>query len=100
MRSSEATKENMFSIIRQWQQAGLNQKQYCQQHNIQYHVFHYWYKQFRDEQQETATTHKRFIQLNTPTIAGDAFAELVLANGNRLIFHQPVSSDYLKTFLR
>ncbi len=42
--------EQMFSIIRDWQQSGLSQKAYCEEHNIRYHVFHYWYKCFRVSQ--------------------------------------------------
>ena len=36
-------RERMFELIEQWQQSGLSQKAFCEQHSIRYYVFHYWY---------------------------------------------------------
>lgn len=93
--------EQMFSMIRNWQQSGLTQKAFCEQHKIGYHVFHYWYKCFRDLQ--APPKDEGFIPLkiqpsNSVNIPG-AHVELVLADGKRLLFHQPVASDYLKALI-
>ena len=50
MRRDLQVREQMFSMIRNWQQSGVSQKAYCEQNKIGYHVFHYWYKCFRDLQ--------------------------------------------------
>ncbi len=50
MHRDETVREQMFSLITSWQQSGLSQKAYCEHHGIGYHVFHYWYKCFRDFQ--------------------------------------------------
>ncbi|MDQ6814061.1 MAG: hypothetical protein M3040_10000 [Bacteroidota bacterium] len=50
MQKNVHVREQMFNIISKWQGSGLSQKAYCEQHNIHYHVFHYWYKCFRDLQ--------------------------------------------------
>ena len=98
MQKDEATREQMFKIVEAWQQSGLSQKFFCEQNGIRYHVFHYWYKCFRDLQ--CPAKNEGFIPIkiqrsNTANTAS-SHVELVLADGKRLLFHQPVSSDYLK----
>ena len=68
----------MYDKILQWQQSGLTQKAYCEQQCIAYHVFHYYYKRFRDK--ENIGSHK-FIKLQiTPDLS--APTELVLTDGS------------------
>lgn len=109
MQYSEATQQQMFSMIECWQQSGLDQKAYCEQYAIRYHVFHYWYKKYRDTQLAPTLKEHSFIALQvksapavtapiTPLAAG-AHTELVLPDGRRLLFHQPVSADYLKALI-
>ena len=99
MSSTEAVRLEMFSKITQWQQSGLSQKAYCEQHHLRYHVFHYWYKCYRDEQ--SIVSEKGFIPLHVPSSAPipSACMEVVFADGKRLLFHQLVSSDYLKAII-
>ena len=98
MQKDEATREQMFSLIRDWQHSGLSQKAFCEQHTIRYHVFHYWYKCFRDLQSNSKP--EGFIPIKiqraNTTNTASAQVELVLADGKRVLFHQPVSSDSLK----
>ena len=106
MQSSEETQQQMFSMIESWQQSSLNQKAWCEQHSISYHVFHYWYKKYKDIQ---LSENKKagFIALQIqPSVAAASqipsagvHTELVLPDGRRLLFHQPVSADYLKTLI-
>ena len=96
MQSKEEVKHRMFAKIEQWQQSGLSQKAWCEQAGIPYHVFHYWYKRYRDKNIPSSTS--SFVELKLqPAIMG--FAELLLPDGKRLIFHQPVSSDFLKAII-
>ncbi|MGI8635775.1 MAG: IS66 family insertion sequence element accessory protein TnpA, partial [Segetibacter sp.] len=44
MQSKEQIQRQMFDRIDQWQQSGLSQKAFCEQVNLSYHIFHYWYK--------------------------------------------------------
>jgi hypothetical protein len=91
----------MFAMISLWQQSGLTQKAYCEEHGVRYHVFHYWYKCFRDLQ--SPAKDEGFIPLKIqPSNSVNtccAHVELLLADGKRLLFHQPVSSDYLKALI-
>lgn len=101
MQYDEHTQQQMFAMIASWKQSGLSQKQYCEQNNIRYYVFHYWYKRYRDG--TTTAMSKDFVPLNvqpSPSLhPGGAHIELLLADGKRILFHQAVSSDYLKAII-
>ncbi len=98
MHYDEQTQQQMFEMITAWKQSGLSQKAYCQQNNIRYYVFHYWYKRYRDNQSLEV-----FIPLDvSPSSASDqrtADIEIALPDGKRILFYRPVSSDYLKAII-
>lgn len=95
MQSKDELRRQQFAMIESWRQSGLNQKQYCEQNNIPYHVFHYWYKRYRDHQSKTA---QAFIPVTVESSYSGQI-EIQYADGKRLIFHQAVSCDYLKALL-
>jgi hypothetical protein len=99
MRSKEEVQQQMFKCVEQCQQSGLSQKTWCAQHAMRYHVFHYWYKRYRDAQ--AVNKRSTFIPLKIKPCSDTltAPAELLLPDGKRLLFHQPVSSDYLKSLI-
>jgi hypothetical protein len=101
MQRDVQVREEMFSMIRNWQQSDLTQKAYCEQHKIAYHVFHYWYKCFRDLQ--LPAKDEGFIPLkiqpSTSVNTSGPHIELLLGDGKRLLFNQPVSSDFLKALI-
>ncbi|MGH2563149.1 MAG: IS66 family insertion sequence element accessory protein TnpA, partial [Ginsengibacter sp.] len=99
MESKLSVRESMFRFIEQWQTSGLSQLAFCKENNIRYHLFHYWYKQFRDAQEPTVPVPKGFIQLKSLARETAVFAELAFPNGNRISFHEPVSADYLKALI-
>lgn len=101
MQKDIQVREQMFNMITSWQQSGLSQKVYCEQNGIRCHVFHYWYKCFR--QSQSSSKDEGFIQIKmqpSNTInTGSAHAELLLPDGKRLLFHHGVSSDFLKALI-
>jgi hypothetical protein len=87
-------------IIALWKQSGLSQKAYCRQNNIRYYVFHYWYKRYRDQQ--STAKEDTFVPLNVKPSAlalSNSAIEILMPDGKRILFHQPVSSDYLKALI-
>jgi hypothetical protein len=106
MQQDEQVREQMYAHIEQWKQSGLSQKRYCEQQAVKYHVFHYWYKLYRDQHQQAvqepeSTSPAAFIPLMlSASPATTAFVELHLCGGHRLVFHQMISADYLKTLIR
>ncbi len=97
MQSKEEVQQQMFDKIEQWQHSGLSQKAFCEQSNLSYHIFHYWYKRYRLKSNKHTTS--SFVKLQVASASFTANVELVLADGKRLLFHQAVSPDYLKALI-
>jgi hypothetical protein len=100
MQYDKNIQDKMSALISSWKQSGLSQKAYCEQNQIRYHVFHYWYKRYRDEQLNSSEP--TFIPLNVKPSLSDATCaniEVVLADGKRVLFHHAVSSDFLKAVI-
>ena len=99
MQAPQETKDTMFAHIRQWQASGLSQKAFCQSNQIRYHVFHYWYRLYRDAGELKKSAPASFVRLHAPNVSSDMFAELSLPAGSKITFYQPISSDYLRSLL-
>jgi hypothetical protein len=100
MQSSANNRTEMFFLIEQWKGSGLSQKAYCRQQNLSYHVFHYWYKVYRDEKGEDSGKQASFIPLRLQQpITHSAVMELILSDGKRILFHQQPTSEFLKALL-
>ena len=99
MRNSPEVREQMFKLIEQWQQSGVTQNAFCQQQSIRYHVFHYWYKRYREQQANSQINTASFVKLQIakPITAGSV--EINYPGGTRIIFHEPVSSGFLKALV-
>lgn len=96
MQNKEAIQQQMFGHIDQWQQSGLSQKAFCIQVNLAYHIFHYWYKCYRIKESKPSSS---FMKLEVSSPSPTSHTELVLPDGRRLLFHQPVTIDYLKALI-
>jgi len=99
MQSTEQLREQNIAMINAWQQSGLSQKQYCLQNNIAYHIFHYWYKRYRDKQAGRGSGSAGFIPLTVNGASATGYVELQLPDGKKILFHGPVSVDYLKAMI-
>ena len=100
MQYNKQTQEDMLRMIGSWKQSGLSQKAYCEQNNIRYYIFHYWYKRFRD--QHGAVGDATFVPLNVKPSSfpvSSSAIEILLPDGKRILFHLAVSADYLKTLI-
>ena len=95
-KEKDAVKQQIFDMIDRWQQSGLTQKAFCREVNLPYHVFHYWYRRYRITESTPASP---FIKLRVSTPSISSSMELVLPDGKRLLFYQPVSIDYLKALI-
>lgn len=101
MRASSEQRKTMLALIEQWQQSGISQKDFYQQHNIPAHVFYYWHKCYREQRGglNKSIPANSFVQLQPSSVPFASNIELQLTNGNRIIFHQPVGVDYLKALI-
>ena len=99
MQSSTQLRQQKLAMIDAWQQSGLSQKQYCLQNNIAYHIFHYWYKRYRDKQAARGSDPAGFIPLTVNVASAGGYIELQFPDGKKILFHGPVSVDYLKAMI-
>lgn len=92
----------MFEGIIHWQQSGLTQKAWCEQNDVAYGAFHYWYKRYRNE--EAAASPDKgpdggFVRLMVDSSVTSAWCELVSGDGKKLIFHQPLSVEFIRALI-
>ena len=99
MRNQPEVREQMFRLIEQWQQSGLTQNLFCEQQPIKYHVFHYWYKRYREQHADPQSNVGSFVKLQIAKSSSAGGVEINFPGGIRLIFHEPVSSSYLKSLV-
>lgn len=99
MQTKEQLRQQKLAMIEDWHRSGLSQKQYCLEHNIAYHIFHYWYKRSRTKKGGDTEDSSAFVKLVASSPATGVHIELLLPDGKRLLFHQPVSSAYLKMLI-
>lgn len=90
----------MFSLIENWQQSGLSQKNFCEQHQIAAHQFYYWYKCYRIKNDVPVVRGaKGFIELHSQGTAPEAGIEVLLLSGHRIYFNQPVAASFIKVLI-
>ena len=99
MHSQPEVREQMFKLIEQWQQSGLTQNVFCEQQSIKYHVFHYWYKRYRQQHASPQSNAASFVKLQIAKPITDGSVEIIYPGGIRIIFHEPVSCNYLKALI-
>lgn len=91
-----------FTLIKRWQKSGLSQKAWCEQHNCSYAVFQYWLRRFREHANEAVSLpiENSFVSLPMQeSLVVAPWCELVLASGQKLLFHQPVAAAFIKSLL-
>ena len=99
MRSQPEVREQMFKLIEQWQQSRLTQNAFCAQQSIKYHVFHYWYKRYREQHADPQNNAASFVKLRIAKPASSGSVEIYFTGGVHMIFNEPVSSNYLKALV-
>ena len=92
-------REQMLSVVKDWKESGQNQVSYCKSKSIPYHRFHYWYKRYKMDHSPADDYRSSFIevQLTAPPIHNTA--EVIYPDGKRILFHQGVEVNYLKTLI-
>lgn len=97
MVKGERLQEKMFSIIRAWQQSDVSQKEWCRQQGIAYHIFHYWYRRYKEAHTSSEDT-ASFVRLSV-VAEEQSSCEVIFTDGTKIIFRQPVSALLLKSLL-
>ena len=82
----EEKRNQMFSLVEQWQQSGMSQVAFAKANNIKLFTLRYWINKVRQQQNRS----QGFIQLNEPAVADIC---LRYPNGVELLLpvHAPMS---------
>lgn len=91
------TQQLMFSLIEIWKSSGKTQKQFCQEKDLAYHKFHYWFKKYHIHQGQ-GSAESPFLSVSMPPSSRNGL-EIVYPDGRRLIFHQGVDAGFLRALL-
>ena len=100
MRNNPEVRQQMFELIEQWKQSGLSQNLFCQQQSTRFHKFYYWYKCYRQQHDVGEDNIAGFVKLKIEKPSVASSVEVHFPGGIRLLFHEPVSSNYLKALIR
>lgn len=99
MRKNPEVRQQMFEMIEQWKQSGLCQNAFCEQHSIRFHKFYYWYKCYRRQHDVCEDSSVGFVKLKIEKPVVASSVEIHFPGGIRMLFHETVSSNYLKTLI-
>ncbi|MGN6342853.1 MAG: IS66 family insertion sequence element accessory protein TnpB [Ginsengibacter sp.] len=93
MRSNPGVRRQMFEMIGQWQQSGLNKKAYCDQQSIKHCTFYYWYKHYRQQHGDIDEKSSSFVKLQIEKSPTTPSMEICFPTAIRLLFK---SADQLR----
>ena len=90
----------MFPLIQAWERSDLSQKAFYNHHGIKAHVFWYWLRRYREEGHPAPKESRGFISVEMEETPGKAvLAEVIYADGTRLVFKERVGIDLLRGLL-
>jgi len=72
----------MFSFIRAWEKSGLSKKRFCKEHQVTEHLFYYWYRKYRQNNESTTEGFVPVRLNNNESITGSF--EVSYPNGVRV----------------
>ncbi len=98
MRNNLETRQQMFETIELWKQSGLSQRAFCEQQFLKVHTFYYWYKRHKQENNND-NSQSAFLKLQIAKLMAASSVEIHFPGGIRLVFHEPVSSSYVKSLI-
>src|SRR5574338_757619 len=87
------TPEQIREFIVQWQQSGLNRRQFCEKHGFNYYTFGTWCEKHGKNQQSASSS---FAEVKLHASHPAVFARLTFPNGNYIDFYQPISAEYFQ----
>jgi len=94
------SREEISSLIEQWRASGKNKTTFCRENNLVYMTFIGWTSGKKKAKEKLSGFIPLRVNKTTPKAIGVFFADIHLPDGSKLIFHSPVSAQYLRVILR
>ena len=79
-----ASQSEMFSLVSEWQESGLSQIDFCQQHDLVPHRFYYWLKKYKHSGSRSSIR-SSFLQVEVETGETDTSDEIRIQYPNGVI---------------
>lgn len=89
----------MYALIDQWQQSGLKQKDFCQQHNVPYYTFKY-YRTQKTQEENVDSPQASFIRVKVGQPKEIKGLTIIYPNGVRLYFEGAVDPEQIKNLIQ
>lgn len=91
------SKEEISSLIKEWEESKLSKKAFCEQKRINYQTFIGWMVQRRNR---IATSEKRFVPVQVEAKTGQLFAEIHLSGTRKVILYSTVSAEFIQAIIK
>lgn len=92
------TREDIEQLKKLCLSSGKSKKQFAEENGINYMTLMSWFSKMG--RKKTVSKQPGFVPIQVTPLSTTPFAEIHFSNGKRIVFHQPVSADYLQSFLK
>jgi len=90
--------QQMFSLIRKWNDSRTSQKEFCKGHDLPLHIFHYWLRKYK---QTSTPSENGFLPIDVtsakPGLEGDL--RIHYPNGVMITLDKAVSTARIKALI-
>ena len=90
------SREEIVSLMQEWETSGLSKKLFAESKNINYMTFIGWFSRGSGNK----AREKRFIPIEMPAVSSGVFAELYLSNHRKIVLCQAVEAEFLQLLLK
>jgi hypothetical protein len=92
-------RQEMFSLIKQWQTSGINQKDFCKQHDLSMHAFYYWLRKYK---QTNTSSNDGFLPVEIVPPVNDTRGDIQIhyPNGVLITLDKAVSISRIKALIK
>jgi len=99
MRIKQKSSEEMYSLIKIWEQTNNPVTHFCKERNLSVASFHYWLKKYRHK--NTVSSQSGFVSLtiSEKQLLHSGSCELIFPDGRKLIFYDKVEASFLLALL-
>jgi len=103
MRYTAEERQSKLTMITQWKESKLTQKEFCRKHKIPFSTFYYWHGIVQGKPKyKTKKKTSLFLQLPEASVPQgfNKQIELIFPKGHRLIFYYPMELAQLRQLMR
>jgi hypothetical protein len=95
----ENWQKEMFSLIREWKESGIDQRDFCKHHDLSMHAFYYWLRKYK---QINTSSENGFIpvELKPPVNGTKEDIQIHYPNGVLVTLDKSVSISRIRALIK